>query len=340
MASSLQISLKLMVAATIVLGFGVTGCTAESESSSGVPQHSEEPESSDEEVPIFSIPWGRYEWVPVDGLPNAVWSGTLVIDESCIYLDVSHIFDDSYHQDGYTIPEGEALRGCLNLPEPLTQLNATTGELWLGEHGPMSNGDEVVVVGSGRSQQYWNSDLDASTEFFEVYNHPDNISEDGEYQEIGCVADVHFYVMSMQSSDSYNEKPALDITRSQLLAGLSWDMPGFRDSVGMNLILAIEPPCVYGVPLTDSGEPYKDEDFDRLVIRLHRPLVRFKADTNSLWNNYYLWTGNLGPMTTGDIVTVYGVDHPADAVPLNSDLQEAGCSADGLLLSAGLTPGW
>ena len=44
-------------------------------------------------------------------------------------------------------------------------------------------------------------------------------------------------------------------------------------------------------------------------------------------------------MITGDIVTAHGVSGPASAVPLNSELREAGCSADGLLLSVGLTPG-
>ncbi|MCY4176490.1 MAG: hypothetical protein OXD37_09210 [Acidimicrobiaceae bacterium] len=304
-----------------------------------------------------SIPWGVYGWNPVDGLPNAVWSGTLMIDESCVYLDVSHILDDSHHQDGYTIPEDEPLRSFLQLPQPLTQLNITTDELWVGEHGPMSSGAQVVVVGSGNPQQHLNSDLDSKTEFFEVN---DLIASDeegyvtekylrdeegnhlrdeaGNYQTKGCYANVPFYVMSMQSSDSYSKRPELDLTRSQNVAGLTWDISTVFDSVGTSVILDIEPPCIYGVPLGHNGIPL--ENIDRVLLELPRPGVRFKDDTNLLWNNYLLWFKHHGPMRTGDVVTISGVDHPvADAFPLSPELQEAGCSAGGVLPSGSLTPG-
>ncbi len=324
-----QISLNFFVAVTILLSLAAAGCTSESESGSLANQQVEASRPLDKDGLPVSLPWGTYGWGKWDlsnSFPNAVWSGTLVIDESCVYLDVSHILDDS-HQDGYSIAKDVALRSFMWFPAHLVRLDIATGELWAGEYGPMSSGDEVVVVGSGDSHQDWSSYSNDETEFFDFYP-----SVNGDDQKFGCFADTAFYVMSMQSSNSYSERPALDITRSQLIASLSWKFETEIDSVGMEVILDIEPPCVYGVPLTSSGELYPD--FDRLVLELPRPILRFKADNNSLWNNYLLWLSGTGPVTTGDIVTVLGVDHPADSFPLTLELQEVGCSADGVLRAA------
>lgn len=79
-------------------------------------------------------PVGMYDWDPEGGFHNAMWSGTLVIDGPCVYLDVSH-------QDGTPV-QGEPLRSFVRLPGPLTRHDAATGELWVGDHGPMSSGEE------------------------------------------------------------------------------------------------------------------------------------------------------------------------------------------------------
>ena len=63
-----------------------------------------------------------YEWDPEGGFHNAVWSGTLVIDRPCVYLDVSH-------QDGKPVRGGETRLSFVRLPEPLTRLDAATGKL-------------------------------------------------------------------------------------------------------------------------------------------------------------------------------------------------------------------
>lgn len=56
---------------------------------------------------------GLYGWSPEGGFHNAVWSGALVIDGPCVYLDVSH-------QDGIPASEGGPLCSLLRLPEPRT----------------------------------------------------------------------------------------------------------------------------------------------------------------------------------------------------------------------------
>ncbi len=358
-----QISLFFLLAATILLGLAAAGCTSESESVSLASQHNENPKTLNEEDPTAKLfseiasqvdqqseaarslkeedlavtrPWGAYgfgDWDSVDGLANAVWSGTLVVDESCVYLDVSNILDD-LHQNGYSIPKDVALRSFLHFPIQLVRLDTITGELWAGEYGPMSSGDQVVVVGSGDSKQDWSSYSNDEYEYEFIEFYP---SVNGDDQKFGCFADTAFYVMSMQSSNSYSERPALDLKRSHLIAGLSWKLPRVIKSVGMEVILDIEPPCIYGVPLNHSGELYPD--FDRLLLELPRPKVHLKIDKNSLWSNYFLWIGGTGPMITGDIVTVLGVDSPADSFPLGLELQEVGCSADGVLsASGGLVP--
>ncbi len=354
---------NLIVAVTVIVSLVSVGCMSESESDSlanqqietarpldedGLPvtvfsesasqadQQSEAARSLKEEDLAVTRPWGAYgrtDWDLTNSLPNAVWSGTLVVDESCVYLDVSHILDD-FHQDGYSIAKDVALRGFLHFPIQLVRLDTITGELWAGEYGPMSSGDEVVVVGSGNSKQDWSSysNDEYDYEFIEFYR-----SVNGDDQNLGCFADTAFYVMSMQSSNSYSERPVLNLKQSHLIAGLSWEFPRVIPDVAMEVILDIEPPCIYGVPLNHSGELYPD--FDRLLLELPRPKVHLKIDKNSLWSNYFLWIGGTGPMITGDIVTVLGVDSPADSFPLGLELQEVGCSADGVLsASGGLVP--
>ncbi len=355
---------KLILLVMIVLGLISSGCSPESKSVSVASQHNEDPRTLNEEDPTAKLfseiasqvdqqieaarslkeedlavtrPWGAYrrtEWDLTNSLPNAVWSGTLVVDESCVYLDVSHILDD-FHQDGYSIAKDVALRGFLHFPIQLVRLDTITGELWAGEYGPMSSGDEVVVVGSGNSKQDWSSysNDEYDYEFIEFYR-----SVNGDDQNLGCFADTAFYVMSMQSSNSYSERPVLNLKQSHLIAGLSWEFPRVIPDVAMEVILDIEPPCIYGVPLNHSGELYPD--FDRLLLELPRPRVHLKIDKNSLWNNYFLWVGSNGPMRTGEVVYVLGVaGPPAPAVPLGLELQEVGCSADGVLsASGGLVP--
>jgi len=72
---------------------------------------------------------GHALWDPEGHFPNTVWSGTLVLDGPCAYLDVSH-------QDGAPVFGGEPLRSFVRLPEPLTRHDSATDETWVGENGP------------------------------------------------------------------------------------------------------------------------------------------------------------------------------------------------------------
>ncbi len=290
------------------------------------------PEAVTSEVAVSMIlatglPRGTYGWNPVHSLPNAVWSGNLVINDSCVYLDVSHRLDDSQYQDGYTIPEDELLLSFVRLPEPLTKFNPETEELWVGESGPISSGDEVTIIGSeGWQQQWgyddwqerwsrtWSSELKSEAQVFEY---------SGRSYETDCIAHVSFYAVSLNLSEAGDSNNAFNFTRSQLLAGLvAWDqsISNPEDNPQTYLFLVIEPPCVYGIPLINPN--INNQDTSRIALRLHRPKVRFKSDENIFWNNYRLWFGNDDPLTNGDIVAWNGYLNP-----MSSELRMAGCSA-------------
>ena len=251
---------------------------------------------------------GMYGWDPESGFHNAVWSGTLVIDGPCAYLDVSH-------QDGKPVPEGEPLRSFVRLPEPLTRLNAT-GEVWVGEHGPMSSGDEVVLVGSEGWQRHWNQ-ADEDTHVFEyVWSDP---AGPAARRIPVCAAHVSLYAAAMSPSDSEGEESAVDLGQSTRLLGLfAWDNDQMAADYGLQGVLTIEPPCVY------VGWEH------RYFLRLPRPMVRFDPESNAIWVDEH------GPMTTGDEVMTWG-GGPIDSV-FGSEPYEGTCTAQGEVFSPALAP--
>ena len=237
---------------------------------------------------------GMYGWDPEDGFHNAVWSGTLVLDAPCAYLDISH-------QNGRIAltPEGDPLRAFVRLPEPLTHYDPDTGAVWVGGRGPMSTGDDVILAGSEGWQIEWNANEDDRTHDFEsVFQ-----------RESGCPAHVSFYAASMSPPASAEQEATVDLDARELLSGLfPWDTEQLSHDVGENAVLTIEPPCVYA------------EASGRYFVRLPRPLVRFDSETNSIWYK------TRGPFTTGDEITLQG--GPERSV-YGSESYEGGCSARG-----------
>ena len=184
---------------------------------------------------------GTYPWDPQGGFPNAVWSGRLEIDGPCAYLQVTH-------QDGTPLSEDRPLRGFVRLPEPLTRYDAHTDEVWVGDSGPMSSGDPVVLVGSEGFQTRWHQPGEDITAFEYVWS-----DEARRYLPV-CSAHVSFWATSMSPLDGTDPPTALGTEQSAHLAGLfSWDPEvGHRDHGGHG-ILTVEPPCLYIQPLGEDS---------------------------------------------------------------------------------------
>lgn len=258
-----------------------------------------------ESAEIFELA-GMYGWNPEGGFHNAVWSGALVIDGPCVYLDVSH-------QDGWPVPEGEPLRSFVRLPEPRTRHGSATGEVWVGEHGPMSTGDEVVLVGSEGWQRHWNQASEDTHVFEFVWSNPVDPTA---YAIPVCAAHVSFYAVSMSPPE--DAEAVIDSEQGTHLSGLfPWDTQQGAADYGVQGVLTIEPPCVY----LDNGERY--------LLRLARPLVRYDPETNSIW------VDQNGPMTTGDeVITWGGGVSPFD----ESGPHARTCAAAGEVFSPALKP--
>jgi len=235
---------------------------------------------------------GMYEWDPQGSFPNATWSGKLAIDGPCAYLDV-------YHQDGVPVPESRPLRSLIRLSEPLTRLDPSTGEVWIGEYGPMSSGDKVILVGSEGWQQDWNQPGEDTSTLAKLHD-PANIFE----EEISCSTNVSFYAASMRlrSENSEDTQSSINLDSTHVIAGLfPWDAQQGVNDIGDFGILKVEPPCIY-VQKANEG---------RRFLKLPRPLVRFDSVSNSIW------VGSNGPMTSGDIVSFHdggGDYHGSDQI--------------------------
>jgi hypothetical protein len=256
-----------------------------------------------------SAPAGMYGWDPEGGFHNAVWSGTLVLEHPCVYLDIA--------QRDRTAPvtRDVPLRSYLRLPQPLTRYNVATGEVWVGEHGPMSTGDEVVVVGSEGWQTDWTLEGEDTVVFEFVWSEP--LRPDSRTVPI-CAADVSFWAAAMSPA---GEGPA-DRPPAAELSGLvlhPWDplMPHHDADTDLGF-LVIEEPCTY---FERQAATVDETERSRFFLHLRRPLVRFDTETSSM--SY----GDYGPLHTGDRVIMAG-GHPTKTAHLDTFL-DAGCSADG-----------
>ncbi len=247
-----------------------------------------------------------YRWEPEGGFHDAVWSGTLTVDGACVYLDVSH-------QNGAELAPGdEPPRIFVRLPEPLTRFSAATGKLWVGGDGPMSTGDEVVLVGS----EGWPGDGITDDDGLYVFssNTWTSITDITE----PCRAHTSFWAASMRPA---GDGPAGGPPLAELpgLGLYAWD-PGIPNPEGSGDLgrLIIEEPCVY----FERAAPTVDETgLARFFLHLPRPLVRFDPDTGSLS------FGGYGPLASGDKV-IMRVGYPISTDHLGEFL-EAGCSAGG-----------
>ena len=256
-----------------------------------------------------------YGWDPEGGFHDAAWRGTLVVDAPCVYLDVSERDSDVPKR------QGALLRSFLRLPELKTRYDPGTDAVWIGDNGPMSSGDSVVLTGSEGWQIEWNVNEDDGMHDFAF-------SWEREY---GCPAHMSFWAASMSLLTPEDRQPLDRRGHTTWLAGLfPWDNEQASHDIGADMVLVLEPPCVFAVPVPvwDTREA-NSQITHRYFLRLPRPLVRFDSDSNSLWVDDY------GPMTTGDSISV---NETVVGSEYGSQFYEGRCSARGAIYSAWMHP--
>ena len=270
---------------------------SETPSTAVAPDPSETPSTAvaESEATVLA---GMYEWSPEGGFPNAVWSGQLVLDGPCVYLQVAQ-------QNRSPIPASESLRSFVRLPEPLTRYNAETGGVRVGDDASVSNGDAVVLIGSEGWQTQWHQPGEDTTVFEHEWPAGANRSIPV------CTAHVSFWVSAMRPLTSTSVQAEMDAIETSGLAGLlAWDpqMAG-TDNLGYGT-LTVDPPCLYVQPLGEDS---------RRFLRLPRAQVRLDTETDSIF------VGTSGPLSTGDEVMY----HDGSSRPMEPDQEsyEDGCKA-------------
>ena len=260
-------------------------------------------------------PAGGYHDASVEGILEIVPACTYVIDElfvgcvaiepdpetepRCVYVDSTEDTEAALEFDGTPI------RTLVRLSSRLTRYDPGTGELWVGDHGPMTSGDAVTVTGTVG----WVAGDAPREERFEGR----------------CAAHGSFWAASMQPIGSRPADRQTDDRQSPPLAGVfPWDPRQDIAWYALDGTLAIETPCVYIDRVDDSpswlpgrtdGEPM------RLLLRLAQPLVRFDEDTGELW------VGPNGPFVHGEKVWLGGGPNAIPGRDAALQVYEGGCSA-------------
>ena len=296
------------IAVAAVLVVAAAGCS----SNSGPTAENLEPPAATTPV-VASDPADMYLWDPEGGFHNAVLSGTLVVEHPCVYVDVASTTSETQ------VVQGGPVRSIVRLPEPLTRYDFATGELWVGDYGPMSDGDEVVVVGSEGWQEEWQGwdptprvdgmRFFANRSFEEVFN--DVRAE--------CLAHLSFWAASMRpdGADAAGVPLAADLPGLGLFA---WDIDLPHVDVGYSDgFLVIDPPCVY---IQWTAPTPQDTAESRYHVYLPRPNVRYDAESNALWYE------TQEPFHDGDKVSVGAGDLQSYA-PTGSIVSKNGCTAMG-----------
>ena len=264
-----------------------------------------------------------FDWDPAEAYHDASITGVLEIVPACTYVtDELFVGCVAIEPDPETEPrcvyvtsadggeatpaaDGALVRTLVRLPRPLTGYDPGTGELSVGDHGPMTSGDQVTVAGSVG----WIAGDAPREEPFEGR----------------CAAHGSFWAAAMRLSSSQPADADTDGEQPPPLAGMfSWDPKQDVAWYGLDGTLAIEAPCAYidhidglssWLPKRTDGDPM------RLFLRLAQPLVRFDEDTGELW------VGPGGPFVHGDDVWLAGGPDAIpdrDAIP---QVYEGGCSA-------------
>ena len=260
-------------------------------------------------------PAGGYHDASVEGILEIVPACTYVTDElfvgcvaiesdpetapRCVYV---HSTEDT---EASLAPDGTPIRTLVRLPRLLVRYDPDTGELWVGNHGPITSGDHVTVNGSVG----WVAGDAPREEPFEGR----------------CAAHGSFWAASMQPIGSEPAIVDAGSEQSPPLAGMfPWDPKQDVAWYGLDGTLAIETPCVYIDRIGDSPSwlPGRaGSDPTRLLLRLAQPLVRLDEDTGELW------VGSDGPFVHGDKVWLGGGPNAIPGRDAALQVFEGGCSA-------------
>lgn len=219
--------------------------------------------------------WDYYEGANV---PHAALEGVLLVEGPCVY-----IIDD---KEGYypeipleDIPEPTVY--FIELPRNRTWYDPDTQSIWSWDHGPMTNGDRVVVGGGGE------------------YANPPDVCSDADSVWFGSGMSPAPCVAWLSPERYTGCRP------EDLLAGM-WNYNPARPSYApvAEGVLLIKGPCVYviddfawlvpSVPWDELPEPI------RVFVNLPRAQTRYDPDTETIW------VGDEGPMASGDRVELAG----------------------------------
>ena len=225
----------------------------------------------------FAGMWDYYEGVEV---LHAQLRGILLIKDSCVY-----VIDD---REGY--PEipledlPEPSRFFIELPRNRTWYDSDTQSIWSFDHGPMTNGDRVLVGGGPR---YSASPPDVCSDIDVDY-----VWDASDMSPAPCLAWL--------SPERYTGCRPED-----LLAGM-WNYNPARPSYAPAAegVLLIEGPCVYVIDdfawLVPSVSWEEVPGPVRVFVNLPRSQTRYDPDTETIW------IGDEGPMASGDRVELAG----------------------------------
>ena len=264
-----------------------------------------------------------FDWDPAGGYHDASVEGILEIVPACTYVtDELWVGCVAIEPDPETEPrcvyvtrtdggqaalasDGAPIRTLVRLSRPLTRYDPDTGELWVGDHGPMTSGDQVIVTGSVG----WAAGEAPREEPFEGH----------------CAAHRSFWAASMHPIGSELADADTGGEKSPPLAEMfPWDPKQDVAWYGLDGTLAIETPCVYIDRIDDSPSWLPGRtggDPTRLLLRLAQPLVRFDEDTGELW------VGPDGPFIHGDKVLLGGGPNAIPGRDAALQVYEGGCSA-------------
>lgn len=205
--------------------------------------------------------------------------GTLVIEEPCVFLDIT---DDT--GEVVLAPGGEPLRAILRLPQAVTRYYPDNGQMWVDDVGPVTTGEPVVVSAEMTGTAAW-------TEFGD-----------------SCAAHTDMIATSVRLVGPKTWPQA------EPLVGL-WPydpQKGYMDE-GVYGFLEIDGPCVYlyGGGLGGERVYTADGELFRSLLRLPGGFTRHDPATGEIWVH------DSGPMKTGDEVAIGGSGGvPIDERPL------------------------
>ena len=80
---------------------------------------------------------------------DALAFGILVIEPPCVYINRLDAAGQTMR-----MPDGKLYRSFVYLPSAAVRFDADTGNIWVGDEGPMTTGDEVTLGGGGRGGSY------------------------------------------------------------------------------------------------------------------------------------------------------------------------------------------